>query len=129
MLQIVATLLQWLPRLCYWVLIPAVLILILLAFVRATRPSSALGLLIVAAVSASLLSIGLVAIVSGYGSAVVHVLRTFGPIEAISFLPSLFPGVGSQLAGLLPVAGTTAGSSAAVVVLRRTTRRADPAAA
>ena len=123
MLQYIAVLLEWLPKISYWVLAPAALILFPLAFVRATRPGSALGLTIVAAVSASFLSIGLVAIVSGYGKVILHVFQDFGPIVTANFLTTLLPGVGTQLTSLVPVMATTVGSSAAVVVLRRGARR------
>lgn len=126
MLQIIAALLSWLPRISDWALGPAVALLLLLALMPALRPRATFGLIVVAAVGALLLSVGLIAIVGGYGNIILHVFQEFGPLETVSFVTTLFPGIGSQLASLVSTIATTAVASGAVVVLRRGARRGQP---
>ena len=108
MLQIIAVMLEWLTRISDWVLAPATLILLALAFMTVARSRATLGLMIVAAITGAFLSISLVAIVSGYGSAILRVFRDFGLIETANFLTTLLPAMGAQIANLVPMMITTA---------------------
>ena len=128
MLPIIATVMEWLPRIAVWILAPAAILLLVLAFSRAARSHCLLGFMVVASLSALLLLTGVVLIVGGYGNAVMHVFQSFGPIETIDFVATLFPSIASQLGNLVPVLATAAGAGLAAIVLRRQARASRPAA-
>ena len=128
MLPIVAALMEWFPRISLWILAPVVALLIVLAFIRTARPRCLLGFMVVAALSALLLLIGILLIVGGYGSVVLHVFQSFGPMETIDFLATLLPGIAGQLGSLLPTFAIAVGAGIAAIVLRRGLRASGPAA-
>ncbi len=127
MLPIIATIMEWLPRISLWILAPATVLLFLAAFSSAARGHCLLGFMVVASLSALLLLIGVVLVVGGYGNVVMHVFQSFGPVETIDFVATLMPSIGSQLGSLLPVSGTAAGAGLAAFVLRRQSRGSQPA--
>jgi hypothetical protein len=124
MLQIIAFLLEWLPKLALWILVPAALVLLALTYFSPMRRHCLLGFITVAMMSALFLAIGLVAIFVSYGGSIFRVFHDFGLIETADLLASLLPAIGAQLASLLPALLVTGGAGAAVAVLRGIQRRA-----
>jgi hypothetical protein len=121
MLQAIAALTEWLPKVFDWGLAPGAFVLLLLAFVRKARLVSALGLMTIAAISVALLSIDVAAIAYvswAYERIALDLLLNFGPGVTARFVATLLHGVGARLIDAVPMLATTAASSIAVVALR-----------
>ena len=120
MLQVTTALIQWLPRLFEWALAPGAFVLLLLALGRTARPLSALGLMIIATISATFLSIDMAAIIYvswKYGQIALHLLLNFGTAAGVNFLKTLLHGTNIKAIDFVPMIATTAGSTIAAVIL------------
>lgn len=117
MLQIAVTLLQWLPRIFLWLIVPAVAIAIVLTFTRRTRERAALAFIIAAAISASFLSLETAALAwvcADQARLIFSLLLDMRPGVTAGFITSMLGTLGAPLSGLLPmlVAGLCTGLSA-----------------
>lgn len=131
MLQIALTLLQWLPGLFVWLVVPIACISIVLATTRRSRPHAALGFMIAASISAIFLAIETAAL--GYiccdqARMLVSILLDFRPGVTIGFALALFGSVVKPLVGILPMLIGSATTGGGAFLLRRGTvsPNADP---
>jgi len=118
--QLIATLIGWLPTIFNWALAPAACLLLLLAFFRKARTGATWGLVTIAALSLSLLSLGAAAVFYvgwEFWRVALDLLVEFGPRVAINFLARLFRGVGVLPLDLGPMIATAAGSTIAAIAL------------
>ena len=122
MFRLLLTAPEWLPVAFDWGLVPATLVLLVLALGGKTRPLAARGCLIAAAVSAALLSLLLAASVFhllGYGRAVADLLLNFGPAMTRDYVVGLLRDNSQRLLALVPMIAAAALSGIATVYLHR----------
>src|SRR5690348_11518786 len=106
MLQFAVTLLQWLPRIFVWLVVPIACLSIVLATARKSRSHAALGFMIAAAISATLLAVETAAfgyICCDQARMLFSVLLDFRPGVTIGFALALLGGIVKPLAGVLPM--------------------------
>jgi len=122
MLQIAVTLLQWLPRVFVWLVVPIAVFSIALALAKRSRPHAALGFMIAASLSAIFLAIETAAI--GYiccdqARMLFSILLDFRPGVTIGFALALLGSVIKPLAGTLPMLIGAGGAGTGAFLLRR----------
>ena len=130
MLQFAAALLQWLPRIFVWLVVPIACLSLLLAPARRSRPHAALGFMIAAAVSG--VFIGLETAAFGYiccneARTLFSILLDCGPGVAIEFALSLLGSIASPFFGIAPMLVGALVTGTAAFVLRRTGENGNPA--
>jgi hypothetical protein len=106
MLQIAVTLLQWLPRIFVWLVVPVACLSILLVPARKSRAHAALGFMIAAAMSATLLALETAAFVyicCDQARMLFSILLDFRPGVTIGFALALLGSIVKPLAGVLPM--------------------------
>jgi len=122
MLDFLLTVLAWLPVCFDWAIVPAAVLLIVLAARGRTRGLAARGFLFAASVSAALLSLLLASSVFhllGYGRAVADLLLNFGPSVTEDYIGTLIRQNGRGLLALVPMVVTIFLSSIAALYLRK----------
>lgn len=113
---------EWVPMGFDWAIIPATLLLVVLALQDRTRPLAATGFLVAAGVSAALLSLLLAASafhLLGYGRAVIDLLINFGPSVTRDYLGTLLQDNAPRLLALVPMIVTAVLAGVAAAYLRR----------
>jgi hypothetical protein len=122
MLQFAAALLQWLPRIFVWLVVPIACLSLLLAPARRSRPHAALGFMIAAAVSAVFVAIETAAfgyICCDQARTLFSILLDCGPRVAIGFAIALLGSIVSPFFGVAPMLVGALATAAAAFVLRR----------
>jgi hypothetical protein len=122
MLQFAVTLLQWLPKIFVWLVVPIALISILLVPARWSRPHAALGFMIAASISAIFLAIETAAL--GYiccdqARMLFSILLDFRPGITIGFALALLGSIAKPLVGILPMLIGAAATGTGAFLLRR----------
>ena len=122
MLQIAVTLLQWLPRLFVWLVVPIAVFSILLVPARRLRPHAALGFMIAASISAIFLAVETAAL--GYiccdqARMLLSILLDFRPGVTIGFALALLGSIVKPLVGILPMLIGAAATGGGAFLLRR----------
>ena len=116
------TALNWLALGFDWAMLPAAIILIALAVRKQTRRYAALGFLVLAGISAALLSLLVATSIFyfvGYGRAIASLLLNFGPSVTRNYIAALARENGSRLLAVSPMIFVAVSSSVAAVYLRR----------
>jgi hypothetical protein len=129
MLQFAVTLLQWLPKIFVWLVVPIALISILLVPARWSRPHAALGFMIAASISAIFLAIETAAL--GYiccdqARMLFSILLDFRPGITIGFALALLGSIAKPLVGILPMLIGAAATGTGAFLLRRGSRAGAP---
>jgi hypothetical protein len=122
MLQFAVTLLQWLPRVFLWLVVPIACVSLVLAMVRKSRPHGALGFMIAASISAIFLAMETAAfcyICCDQARMLFSILLDFRPGVTIGFALALLGSVGKPLAGTLPMVIGAATTGTGAFLLRR----------
>ena len=122
MLQLAVTLLQWLPRIFLWLVLPIALLSILLVPARKSRPHAALGFMIAAAISATFLAVETAAfgyICCDQARMLFSLLLDFRPGVTLGFALALLGGIAKPLAGIFPMLIGAAITGTAAYLLRR----------
>ena len=125
MLQFALTLLQWLPRVFLWLVIPIAAVSLLLVMVRRWRPHAALGFMIAASISAIFLGVETAAfgyICADQARMLFSILLDFRPGVTIGFALALLGSVIKPLAGILPMLIGAAATGTGAFLLRRGSR-------
>jgi len=125
MLQFAVTLLQWLPRIYIWMIIPVTCLSILLVPARKLRPHAALGFIAALAISGVLLALEMVAfgyICCDQARMLFSILLDFRPGVTVGFALALFGSMAKPLAGMLPMVVGAAATGIGTFVLRRRNR-------
>lgn len=122
MLQFAVTLLQWLPRIFVWLVVPIACFSIILALAHKSRPHAALGFIIAASLSAIFLAVETAAI--GYiccdqARMLFSILLDFRPGVTIGFALALLGSVVKPLAGTVPMLIGAGGAGTGAFLLRR----------
>jgi hypothetical protein len=123
MLQLAVALLQWLPRIFVWLVVPIASLSILLVPARKSRPHAALGFMIAAAISATFLAIETAAfgyICCDQARMLFSILLDFRPGVTLGFALALLGGIARPLVGAAPmVLGAIVTGTAAFLLRRR----------
>ncbi|HEX3431523.1 MAG TPA: hypothetical protein VHT03_11610 [Rhizomicrobium sp.] len=122
MLQFAVTLLQWLPRIFVWLVVPTACLSIVLVPARKLRPHAALGLMIAAAISATFLALETAAfgyICCDQARMLFSVLLDFRPGVTIGFAVALLGSIATPLAGILPMLFAAVATGLGAFLLRR----------
>jgi hypothetical protein len=122
MLQFAVALLQWLPRIFLWLVVPITCMSVLLVPVRKTRPHAALGFMIAAAISATFLAIETAAfgyICCDQARMLFSILFDFRPGVTLGFGLALLGGIAKPMVGVAPMVLGAAGTGTAAFLLRR----------
>jgi len=120
--MIVAALVVSLPRIFEWGLAPLSLVFLMLAFVERTRTVAVWGLLGVAVLSMSLISIPaieLAYIAWRFGRVAINLLLGLGPSQAMAFIAAILHGASFRAPDLTVMIATALSSSLAAVILGR----------
>jgi hypothetical protein len=125
MLQFAVALLQWLPRIFVWLVVPIACLSLLLALARRSRPRAALGFMIAASISAIFLAVETAAL--GYifcdqARMLFSILLDFRPGVTIGFALALLGGIAKPLVGVLPMLIGAAATGTGAFLLRRGSR-------
>jgi hypothetical protein len=129
MLQFSITLLQWLPRIFVWLVMPIACLSLLLVPARRSRPHAALGFMIAAAISAIFLAIETAAfgyICCDQARTLFSILLDFRPGVTIGFALALLGSIAKPLAGVLPMLIGAAATGTGAFLLRRGSRAGTP---
>ena len=130
MLQFAAALLQWLPRIFLWLVVPIACVSIFLVPARKSRPHAALGLMIAAAISAVFLAVETAAfgyICCDQARMLFAILFDFRPGVTLGFALALLGGIAKPLVGVLPmVIGAVATGTGAFLLRRQNQTEAAP---
>jgi hypothetical protein len=119
-MQIIAALIEWFPKLFDWLLAPGTFVLALLALNPKARPRATIGLLGIAALSVSLLSIsfaGILYVSWEFGRVALDLLLNFGPLVTLRALAARWQGIGLTPNDVAWMIATTAGSAVAAVAV------------
>jgi hypothetical protein len=122
MLQFAVAVLQWLPRIFLWLVVPIACMSILLVPARKTRPHAALGFMIAAAISATLLAIETAAfgyICCDQARMLFSVLFDFRLGVTLGFALALLGGIAKPMIGVAPMVLGAAVTGTAAFLLRR----------
>jgi len=131
MLQFAVTLLQWLPSIFVWLVVPIALISILLVPARGSRPHAALGFMIAASISAIFLAIETAAfgyICCDQARMLFSILLDFRPGVTIGFALALLGSIAKPLVGIVPMLIGAAATGTGAFLLRRSGRAGAPSA-
>lgn len=122
MLQFAVTLLQWLPRIFVWLVLPIACLSILLVPARRSRPHAALGFMVAASISAIFLAVETAAfgyICCDQARMLFSILLDFRPGVTIGFALALLGSIAKPLVGVLPMLIGAAATSTGAFLLRR----------
>ena len=123
MLQFAVALLQWLPRMFVWLVLPLAGLSLLLVPTRKSRGQAALGFMIAAAISAVFLALetaALAYICCDQARMLFSILLDFRPGVTLGFALALFGGIAKPLLGVLPMLiGAVATGTLAYLLRRR----------
>ena len=122
MLQFAVTLLQWLPRIFLWLVVPIACLSILLVPARRLRPHAALGFMVAASISAIFLAVETAAfgyICCDQARMLFSILLDFRPGVTIGFALALLGSIAKPLVGVLPMLIGAAATGTGAFVLRR----------
>lgn len=122
MLHFAVSLLQWLPRVFLWLVVPITCVSALLLPARKSRGRAALGFIIAAAVSATFLAIETAAfgyICCDQARLLLSLLLDFRPGVTLGFALALVAGMAKPLIGAAPMVLSAIGTGAAALFLRR----------
>lgn len=125
MLQFAVTLLQWLPRVFVWLVVPIACFSVVLALTRRSRPHAALGFMIAASISAIFLAVETAAfgyICCDQARMLFSILLDFRPGVTVGFALALLGSVLKPLAGILPMLMGAAATGTGAFLLRRGSR-------
>ena len=130
MLQLAVTLLQWLPRIFVWLVLPIAGLSLLLVPPRRSRAHAALGFMIAAAISAVFLAIetaALTYICCDQARMLFSILLDFRPGVTLGFALALFGGIAKPLLDVLPMlVGAGATGTLAYLLRRRSVKGGSP---
>jgi len=122
MLQFAVALLQWLPRIFLWLVVPIACFSILLVPARRSRPHAALGFMVAASISAIFLAVETAAfgyICCDQARMLFSILLDFRPGVTIGFALALLGSIAKPLVGVLPMLIGAAATATGAFVLRR----------
>lgn len=122
MLQFAVTLLQWLPRIFVWLVLPIACLSILLVPARRSRPHAALGFMVAASISAIFLAVETAAfgyICCDQARMLFSILLDFRPGVTIGFALALLGSIAKPLVGVLPMLIGAAATGIGAFLLRR----------
>ena len=122
MLQFAVTLLQWLPRIFVWLVVPIACLSILLVPARRSRPHAALGFMVAASISAIFLAVETAAfgyICCDQARMLFSILLDFRPGVTIGFALALLGSIAKPLVGVLPMLIGAAATGTGAFLLRR----------
>jgi len=125
MLQFAVALLQWLPRVFVWLVVPIACLSILLVPARKSRPHAALGFMIAASISAIFLALATAAfgyICCDQARMLFSILLDFRPGVTIGFALALLGSIVKPLVGVLPMLIGAAATGSGAFLLRRGTK-------
>jgi hypothetical protein len=131
MLQLAVALLQWLPRVFVWLVVPIACLSILLLPARKSRPHAALGFMIAAAISATFLAIETAAfgyICCDQARILFSILLDFRPGVTLGFALALLSSIAKPLVGVAPMVLGAIGTGTAAFLLRRQSLKNAPPA-
>jgi hypothetical protein len=129
MLQFAVALLQWLPRIFLWLVVPMAFLSILLVPARKSRPHAALGFMIAAAISATFLAIETAAfgiICCDQARMLFSILLDFRPGVTLGFALALLGGIAKPLIGVTPMVLGALVTGTAAFLLRRQRKTISP---
>jgi hypothetical protein len=122
MLQFAVALLQWLPKIFIWLILPLACLSLSLAPARRSRPHAALGFMIAAAISTIFLALETAAF--GYlccyqARMLISILLDCGPGVTIAIALALLGSIARPLLGVVPMLVGGAATGAGAFLLRR----------
>ena len=130
MLQFAVALLQWLPKIFVFLVVPIACLSLLLAPARRSRPHAALGFMIAAAVSAVFLALETAAfgyICCDQARTLFSILLDCGPGVALGFAAALLGSIARPFFGVAPMLLGALAAGAAAYLLRRQSQTREPA--